>query len=188
MANEIMAATSQLNLYSIRYKVLIYLVQDIIIQPPHPWLVSKDTEARILEYNLERMEAHYQSISESLLLDALPSMHFHHLNEFFQHGSAAILSKYGAYLGVGTQYGLTELNRTLGLKNSNITLWHYCRLGQIGNDLEKIHSSLYHLRRSAKKVQQQLQNASSNSDILVNPIRPEVLFFKRIATGLADLA
>lgn len=125
MAREIMHITGHLDLYSIRYKALIHLIQEILLQPPHPWLVSEETIPSVFEYNVERMEAHYQTLTELLDLSEVPSTSYHHLKEFFQHASAAILTRYGGFLGVGDHYGLLELNRTLALIYNDINLWHY---------------------------------------------------------------
>lgn len=36
MATEIMRAVNTLNLYTISYKTLLFLVQDLVVEPPHP--------------------------------------------------------------------------------------------------------------------------------------------------------
>jgi hypothetical protein len=187
MAREVMYATSQLNLYSIRYKALIHLIQDIVIQPPHPWIVSKETENSVFAYNLERMEAHFQSIHDLIDLEEIPSTSYHHLKEFFQHSAAAILSKYGAYLGVGQHYGLLELTRTLSLINGNTVLWENCRIKEIERDLERLDCSLTDFRRAANKVQEKLTCLKSQQKPLVNEIRLEIDLFLRLARGYSRL-
>ena len=187
MAREVLYATSQLNLYSIRYKALIHLIQDLVLQPPHPWIVSKETEDSVYAYNLERMDSHFQSIYELVELEEMPSTSYHHLKEFFQHSAAAILSRYGAYLGVGTHYGLLELTRTLSLIHSNIVLWENCRIREIEGDLEKLDCSLTDFRRAANKVQEKLTSFKSQQKLLIKEIKSEVNLFLRLARGFSRL-
>lgn len=187
MAHEVLSAASQLNLYSIRYKALIHLIQDLMLQPPHPWIVSKETENNIYKYNLEKMEDHFQAICGSLDADEIPSVSYHHLKEFFQHSSASILSRYGGYLGVGMHYGLLELNRTLSMANANVILWDNCRIGQIGSDLEKLDCSLMAFRRAAKKAQEKLTSIKMQQNPSIKEIKAEIQLFHRLAHGFTRL-
>jgi hypothetical protein len=187
MAREVLYATSQLNLYSIRYKALIHLIQDLVIQPPHPWIVSKETENSIYAYNLERMESHFLSIRDLIDMEELPATSYHHLKEFFQHSAAAVLSRYGSYLGVGSHYGLLELTRTLSLMNNNIVLWENCRIKEIESDLERLDCSLTDFRRAANKVHEKLMNIKSQQRPLVKEIKTEIELFLRLARGFSRL-
>jgi hypothetical protein len=187
MARQVLYATSQLNLYSIRYKALIHLIQDLVLQPPHPWIVSTETEISVYAYNLERMESHFLSIRDLISLEEIPVTSYHHLKEFFQHSAAAVLSRYGAYLGVGSHYGLLELNRTLSLMNSNIVLWENCRIKEIEGDLERLDCSLTDFRRAANKVQEKLMSIKSEQRPHVKEIRSEIDLFLRLARGFSRL-
>jgi hypothetical protein len=187
MAREVLYAAGQLNVYSIRYKSLIHLIQDLVLQPPHPWIVSKETEEDVYKYNLERMDSHFGAISDALQQDEIPSVSYHHLKEFFQHSSASILSRYGGYLGVGSQYGMLELTRTLSLLNGNIVLWDNCRISQIESDLEKLDCSLAFFRRAASKVQEKLTSIKTQQNPSVKEIKSEIYLFRRLAHGFTRL-
>ncbi|MDH3997461.1 MAG: hypothetical protein OET90_01360 [Desulfuromonadales bacterium] len=137
MSGEIVRLLNTLNVYNIRYKTVINLLQDIIVEPPHPWLVSPNLTEKVCQYNLERATFHHTTLRNPLTRNA-----YHLFNrsaqETLMHFSAAILANYGSFLGVGSKYGLLELRRVLGLKKGNPSLWTYCRISQIEPDLVKV--------------------------------------------------
>lgn len=133
MAKSVLKYVNSLNLYSIRYKTLINLIQDLTLEPPHPWFVSSETKNRITKYNVERAGAHYKML------------HVGQKNELFdysargciQHSCAAILSYHGAFLGVDQKYGLSELCRVLSIKDANPAMWEYCEISSLPNSLRE---------------------------------------------------
>lgn len=136
MSKEIICAANTLNVYAVRYKTILHLLQDIILEPPHPWIVSQTTIGKVVAYNLERSNFHYERTKSDTVKrsTALLTQAYY---EFFRHICAAILSKYGAFLGVGDCYGLLELKRLIKMKITNYPLWSYCRLHEIEADLAK---------------------------------------------------
>ncbi len=137
MSREIWRFVSFLNLYNIRYKTLINLLQDLILQPPHPWIVNRDTKHIVTEYNIERAVHHFKSICNPNKVPN-PDLFNQSAKECFMHLCAAILSQYGAFLGVNTRYGLRELIRCLSLKNKNQVLWSCCKIISLESDLKSI--------------------------------------------------
>jgi len=82
------------------------------------------------KYHFERIKA--QTVVANF---ALVHQSFY---EYFRHACAAILAHYGAFLGVGERYGLSELRRMLKLKQSNKVLWSYCRIHNLEDDLHHL--------------------------------------------------
>jgi hypothetical protein len=162
MSREIWRFVSVLNLYNIRYKTLINLLQDLILQPPHPWCVNRKTKDVVTEYNLERANHHLQSIRNPDNVSN-PCLFNQSASECFMHLCAAILSQYGAFLGVNTCYGLKELKRFLSLKDKGQALWSCCKISQLERDLEAIDCSSESLRSRLERVQHNL-NSRDNSE------------------------
>ena len=65
MAREIIRIANGLNLYEIEYRTLFRLITEIMIKPPHPWIVNSSTQASVLKYNRERAKSHLDEISSS---------------------------------------------------------------------------------------------------------------------------
>jgi len=177
MAAEIITSINSLNLYTIRYITLLHLLQDIILEPPHPWIVNLQTIERVSQYNFERALHHIQNTQTSSV-QGNPALLLHAYYEYFRHICATILSKYGAFLGVGERYGLLELKRIINLKNNNRPLWTYCRihdlekaLCSINMDLNSLTNCLdriWHLLRISKTDKNQFQSLGQNAQLLKN--------------------
>ena len=179
MAQEIFTIANSLNLYAISYKTLIYLVQDRMTQIPRPWIVSKASMPSILRYNIESMMLHYEVIYDAISRQESPSAQAHHIQSFFQYSSAAILSRYGAFLGVGPNYGLNELNRVLRLIHKHQILWDYCSLNQIESDLKRLGSSTIELQQVANKVQEHLAHAKNQTWPQMSQFKSHIELFRR---------
>jgi hypothetical protein len=143
MAKEIIRFINTLNLYSIQYKTLYFLVRDTMLQPPHPWIVNEATMEIVLRYNLERASFHYKTIFGQFT-EASPALFIPSARECCVHLCAAILSYYGCLLGIESRYGLGELMRVIQLKlyQTNVPMWNYCRLYNLEADLSKKGMSL----------------------------------------------
>ncbi|MCW5200323.1 hypothetical protein VU07_00685 [Desulfobulbus sp. F4] len=161
MSREIWRFVSVLNLYSIRYKTLINLLQDLILQPPHPWIVNKQTKDIVTEYNLERANHHIQFIRNPDNVSN-PCLFNQSASECFMHLCAAILSQYGAFLGVNTCYGLRELRRFLSLKDKRQELWSCCKISQLERDLESISCSTDSLFNRLDRVKYNLDSRDNS--------------------------
>jgi hypothetical protein len=165
MAKEILRNVNTLNLYSIHYKTLYHLVREIMIQPPHPWIVNEATIEKVLAYNVERATFHYNSISKETAT-IHPVLFLPAARECAVHLCASILSYYGCLLGVESRYGLNELMRviTLKLKQRNLPMWHYCTLNNLERDLERIGTSLSRFYSFLERVQSSLYYQSNDLD------------------------
>lgn len=152
---------NQLNIYSLRYKTLIQLLQDYLLEPPHPVLVSPATQKKIVNYNLDKARNHYQRIigiynEDSTAIDLSENSHHlsHAANECMMHSCAAILASYGSYLGYEQKYGYIELARVLKLYESDpdISCWYYCTIRNVSSDLKKINISIAHFISMLERV------------------------------------
>jgi hypothetical protein len=63
MATQIVRYSNNLNLFCIRYRTLLLLLEDLILEPPHPWIVNEKTKKVVTEYNLDRASYHLGQIS-----------------------------------------------------------------------------------------------------------------------------
>lgn len=183
MSQEIISAVNTLNLYSIRYKTLINLLQDLVLEPPHPWMVNKETIEKIVEYNIDRTQHHISRITEA-----------HKNNQFLlvrqaseecaRHAAAAILSRYGAFLGVGCRYGLVQLKRMLNIKLTNTQLWNFCNFHDIECDLRALG---YNVDALGACIERLIFNFSPNYDKnRVDSIRKNTLMLAEIAKSITN--
>lgn len=158
MADAVIAYTNELNLYTIRYKTLINLLQDLILEPPHPWIVNQQTVQDILAYNIERAEAHFADVG-----DGAPLYRFEFsIRECFQHSCAAVLAIYGAFLGVDAKYGLHELRRAMRYQYQNPELWHFCRISKMPSDFKAIDRDIYDFSRLLDRINDLLASPSQS--------------------------
>ncbi len=134
MSHEIVRFVGTLDVYGIRYKTLLYLLEDIVVGPPHPWLVNDATRVRVTAYNLERAW-HHLKCAESARTAGKSINYIQSLRSYFQHVCGAILSQYGVFLGIGSKYGLLELRRLLGKCRSDPSLREICGIAQLENAL-----------------------------------------------------
>jgi len=137
ISREILCFSNKLEIYQIRYKTLINILEDVALNPPHPWIVNKETISSVIDYNIERAEKHLKEIKSQKNKD-IEIIYDLSTVDCIMHLCAAILANYGAFLGVGTKYGFLELRRILDLKSKNPAFWSYCKIKEIDKDLEKI--------------------------------------------------
>lgn len=158
MADAVIAYTNELNLYTIRYKTLINLLQDLILEPPHPWIVNQQTVQDIVAYNIERADAHFADVC-----DGAPLYRFEFsIRECFQHSCAAVLATYGAFLGVDAKYGLHELRRVMRYQYQNPELWHFCRISKMSLDFKAIDRDIYDFSRLLDRINDLLASQSQS--------------------------
>ncbi len=152
---------NQLNIYSLRYKTLIHLLQDYLQEPPHPVLVSPATQEKIVSYNIEKAKNHYIRIheiinnpNEAIEEDEKNSHLVHSANECMMHSCAAILAYYGSYLGYEQKYGYIELSRIIKLYEADpeISCWYYCKIKNLSADLKKIDITVPHFLSILQRV------------------------------------
>ena len=158
MSREILRFVSVLNLYTIRYKTLIHLLQDLVLQPPHPWIVNKDTQRFAILYNIDRANHHLKLIIDSRNINN-PALFNQAARECFMHLCAIILSYYGAFLGVNTRYGLLELIRLLRMKRKNPALWSYCNISEIDDDLKPLGCCAYSMVCRLERINHNLMGS-----------------------------
>lgn len=181
MSREIVSTLRELNVYTIRYRTVIRLIEDIIIEPPHPWIVNIETMDKVAHYNKERAEHHYREIERPLVRGNIASFN-RSSREFFTHSCAAILSKYGAFLGVGSRYGLIELRRILKLKEKNPSMWNYCKIHNIDSDLVSIGLQVSVFSNLLDRTMHHLENGDSEKK--VDAILDHARDFRKIAFQL----
>ncbi|MCP4675401.1 MAG: hypothetical protein GY854_07835 [Deltaproteobacteria bacterium] len=160
MVREILHTVNTLNLYCIRYKALLYLLEDLILEPPHPWFVNCDTATKVVSYNCERASYHLDQMTRSFA-NSNAALFNYSSRECFMHLCAIVLSEYGSFLGVGSGYGLKELKRMLRIREGNPALWDYCRIGEIEDALSTIGSSTIILSRNLDNIRHHLETHDS---------------------------
>lgn len=177
MCREIVHTVNTLNIYSIRYRTLIHLIEDLGLEPPHPWLVNPDTMEKVCGYNAERARYHLGQLSE-IPEGKSPAFFNQSARECLRHLCAIMLTRYGAFLGVGSRYGLLELRRLLTLKKRNPVLWEYCDISKIGEDL-KAHG--YSVRQLIKELERVWFNLNADDRL------PKFLSLQKSAAEMAQL-
>ena len=182
MSTEIMRSVNTLNLYSIGYRTILFLTQDLVLEPPHPWLVTDATKAKVVEYNIERMSAHYSSIRSAASRKNIAILQHAH-QEFFRHSCAALLAMYGAFLGVGTRYGLVEMIRILNMRKNNQPLWSTCDIRSIEVDLNVLGISISKLSSEAERARSKMSNPAINGKHLAD-LETTVEFLFELAVNL----
>jgi hypothetical protein len=136
MARGALEEFTRLGLYTIRYKTVLRLAEDLALHPPHPWIVTSETRRTSIEYDLAKAR---ENIAR--LLDPAEgqrgSIDYRH-SEALRHVASAILGIYSGYLGNRETSPLNLLDRTLRLENDNRVLWGHCDLRLIDGDLQAI--------------------------------------------------
>lgn len=147
--------------------------------------MNEQTREKVVEYNIERMFAHYGKLSAKADRKCLSLLH-HSSQEFFRHASATILALYGAFLGVGSRYGLAELIRVLAMKKQNLTLWSYCDIREIENDLFKVDTKHAQFYAEAQRAMSKLSHPARDGKHLLE-LESTVEYFFRTTIALRDL-
>jgi hypothetical protein len=155
MSREILKYVTALNVYCVRYKTLLYLLQDLVLEPPHPWIVSKESKATVANYNIRNADHHLLQLGRGTSVKN-PALFNQSARECFMHLSAAILSHYGAFLGVSNRYGFLELIRLLKLRKSNLALWSYCAVREIEGDLRTLNCTVGSLLNRLERIMHNL--------------------------------
>ncbi len=188
MAELIIEHVKNMNLYSIRYKTLLYIAQDFAVQPPHPWFVEDAFISPSVDYDLERAADHSMRMKEGFDGgDIIASKHS--CSECVHHSCSAILGFYGAYLGCKHLEPLFNLITWLDIcvKDDNMALWEFCKIKQIEGDLQAvgvdISDFLNLLDRISKHVSvihdNRLKNLINNAEKL-NNITLEIINNRRM--------
>jgi hypothetical protein len=157
IADQILAHVKSLNLYSLRYKTLLYLAHDLAVQPPHPWFVETPYFGRTVVYDLERAMDHANQLDHLWASGDTPGC-THAIYETIHHSCSAILAYYGAFLGSRHLESLPKLINVLQIasERGNDTLWAQCKIKQIEGDLQGIGLSraafLRRLGKLSKKI------------------------------------
>jgi len=162
MSREVVRFLNTLNVYTIRYKTVIHLLQDIILEPPHPWLVNAATISKVATYNFERAIFHQHTIKKAGT-KANSALFNQSARECFMHLCAAVLSRYGAFLGVGAKYGLLELRRILKMRQKNPALWSYCQIRSIEPDLESIGIKIAYFTNILERIRSLIDSSDTES-------------------------
>lgn len=184
MSKEILSSLNSLNLYAIRYKTILYLLQDLILEPPHPWIVNEETIEKVVSYNMTMANTHLERTLNPKSTFNLEAIHqsFH---EYFRHICAAILANYGAFLGTGGRYGLLELKRILGLRQTNLVLWQYCQIKNLEADLLKENSDVTALANCLTRVIAHLSYPATESKHFED-LREHASYLLRIASHICE--
>ncbi len=161
MAERLLDVVKKLDVHAINYKSLLYLAEDIAIQPPNTWFVTPASRESVIKYHLNRTKTHLDAIS-------IPSNDVrHHYYEVAHHACAAILAVYGGVMGSRYHSSLSMLQTWLKLPDRNAALWSFCELRCLENDLRSLKISKSDFLRMLKKIDMDLKarEAGLASDI-----------------------
>ena len=115
ISKEILDFVNNCDLYNINYDTLKSMIKEIAIQPPHPWLVNKETRQSVIEYDIECLENNIKKIKSAFTNDE-PTPQPAKI-EILHHASALILEKYDYFLGC---YDLSSFYLLVGIINELI--------------------------------------------------------------------
>lgn len=139
MSESSLEEIRRLSLYSIRYRSALYLIEELALQPPHPWVVTKETQKSTLEYDLDRARAHRASFTDQP--DMMPQERRHHALETFHHLCSAIMAVYGGFLGSHHTSPMSVLKNWMSIQHDNPALWDFCELRFLEADLRSVGSN-----------------------------------------------
>lgn len=136
MSQSIVEAIRSLNLYSIRYELLMDVSVELATQPPHPWFATESGLTRVVEYDLERADAHVEAIS-NYEVDRHDPLIRHEISEAVHHLCSSVLGYYGGFLGGSHLRPLYQLRLALGQTGSDVrkSLWSHYKFDRIYGDL-----------------------------------------------------
>lgn len=133
MSRAILENTRGLSLYSIRYKSLLYLAEELALQPPHPWLATVENRESMMDYDRERIEIHLSNIRS--LDDYNDESRWHSFNELVSHSCSLILASYCGFVGKRYLGSLQQLRLWKQIRDENVPLWDSCELRELSGDL-----------------------------------------------------
>jgi hypothetical protein len=175
MAQGILDEVKRLDLYSIRYKTLLYVAEDLALQPPHPWLVSPFSQERTIAYDFERIRTHLARLTVS---DKQDEGMWQAVGECVHHSCSAILALYGYLLGPRYLSPLNNLRNVLVMNFENASLWSFCNIRNIESDLLLAQSSVASVIQLLKKIEKLLSHRTSENLEAIT----------RLTVELADIA
>ncbi|CAA9360258.1 MAG: hypothetical protein AVDCRST_MAG68-4326 [uncultured Gemmatimonadetes bacterium] len=98
MANQVMMAVRDLGVYRLHYRTVAALIQEIALQPPHPWFAAAGPGFDPVTYNVDHALSHLERLRGALetrnLREARDSF-----RECIHHATAAVLAHYGESIG-----------------------------------------------------------------------------------------
>ena len=160
MAQSILDEVKRLDLYSTRYKTLLYVAEDLALQPPHPWLVSPFSQERTIAYDLERVRTHLARLTSERQSD---EGMWQTVGECVHHSCSAILALYGYLLGPRYLSPLNNLRNALAMNFENASLWSFCSIRNIESDLLLSQSSVSGMLQLLKKTEKLLSYRSADN-------------------------
>jgi DNA-binding XRE family transcriptional regulator len=151
MARGALEEFTRLGLYTIRYKTVLRIAEDLALHPPHPWIVIRETRETSIEYDLTKARENIARLVDPLEGERA-SVDYRN-GEALRHIASAILGIYSGYLGNRETSPLQLLDRTLKLENDNRVLWDHCQLRLIDGDLNAIDVSKHDLANQITRLQ-----------------------------------
>lgn len=164
ISHEILTFINSCDLYKINYDVLKAIINEIALQPPHPWFISEKTRSDIIKYDIECLNSNIVKV-EQALNNGVDSTQYVKI-EVLHHASSLILEKYNFFLGC---YDLSAFYLLKGLLSElcDNSKWDYAisfsRLGKILEDLVFAHIDVSSLCDSMDRINSYLKHQNINN-------------------------
>lgn len=93
MALDILDFIKSCEMYSLKYDTLLDFIEEMAVEPPHPWMLRDDGRERFLQYHFEVLNKHKDTI-ENKMEDKITML------ETLYHSTALLLGMYTNIIGV----------------------------------------------------------------------------------------
>lgn len=181
MSEDIVDFINNCNLYRIRYDVLKSYVCEMVLQPPHPWLVTAETADVIRKYDIDAVDKHYLRVKDKLDANDYSEEYFT-ICEMLHHTSSSILAGYREVLGCKDLDAFANLENIVSqMYNGEQDLILEYNIAELPSDLkyigvnfsdfywllERIHLNIENRNREFKITRKFLQDIVELHDIAV---------------------
>lgn len=158
MSEDVIDFINNCNLYRIRYDILKGFVREMVLQPPHPWLVDAETAEEIRKYDIKAVEKHYLKIKEKLNTNDY-SGEYYIICEILHHTCSSILAGYKEILGckdLDAFVNLESIVRQMCNNEQDLVLDY--NIAELPSDLEYIGVNFREFHLLLERIHENIEN------------------------------
>ena len=164
MTNEILGSVRRMGIYQVRYETLWRIAEDLALQPPHPWFVNNSNKEQTIQHDMERAESHFKRLDIESNRDLI---FWRSAGECLNHICSCILANYNCAIGGGKDAAPNTMRNFTRLAcsetHSNLSLWDYCEINQLDDDLQSLGRTINDFHRDLIDVQKNITRMNAQS-------------------------
>ncbi len=178
MAELILAFLKNMEIFEIKYSVLIDLVIEYMTQKPHPWIVNKNANT-LVEYHAEQAAKHIEELNSSPVISTQVEAAYHICSIF--------MVKYDLYIGCNETSPIISLTNSANwlfddekFKNDKLPIFKH-KIVQLKKDLEQSNIKFVEFQNTLNTINDNLiKNRNVTNDKSKKAILDLWNYFKKI--------